>query len=427
MSDDQMKGTSAMKTLCSLLSALLVLDNGMLSAVETAASPIAAVHEWGTMTSVSGSDGRQVNWWETRLQGPAELPEFVCMNPRFAKGIASFVTRMETPVLCFYAEKPATTKVQVRFEGGSLTESFPKTLSFGTDTKTGATYDWTMDLLPPDSREKELVPQVGKRGAHYAHAREVPDAWLVRRKLAEPELAQAKKDGTQGKDEVEKFLFSRGAGDRDTPLRVSRPSETHIHLTASDPPYAYPDVWMVRVEGGHAAWKKVPALEASASFPNNPVEADAELPALPATDSPSNLAAVANELEGSFLPVLAKAGLSAAEAAAMVHTWRDTWFNEGGTRVLYVLPRGWVDHVLPLTIIPPPRKTKRVFVARLEVLSPSVEQTLLKVLNEAPDKADAAARLRTLKQLGLGRFLGAGMERAKQMHQQQAVERASRP
>jgi hypothetical protein len=397
-----------MKTLACLFSALVVLDSGILSAVETAPSPIAAVHEWGTMTSVAGSDGRQVKWWNTELQGPAELPEFVCMNPQVTKVTRSFVTRMETPVLYFYAEKPATATVLVRFEGGRVTESFPKSPVFGSDTTTnGENYDWTLDLLPPDSREKDLLPPVGNRGAQYAHAREVPAAWLVRRKLADAELAQAQNGGTQGKPEVEKFLFYRGAGDRATPLQVSRPDENRVHLTAGSQGETYADVWLVRVEGGHAAWKKLPALEA-----------DAELPALPAADSPSNLAAVADDLEGSFLPVLTKAGLSPAEAAAMVHTWRDTWFNEQGTRVLYVLPRRWVDDALPLTVKPVPRKTERVFVARVEVLSPAVERTLLALLNEPPDKPGAAARVKTTEQLGLGRFLAAGMERARQLQQQ---------
>ena len=334
MSDDQMKGTSAMKTLCPLLSALLLLGSGMLSATETGPSPIAAVHEWGTMTSVSGSDGRQVKWWTTDLQGPAELPEFVAMNPRFTKGSEPYVTRMETPVLYFYAEKPVMAKVQVRFEDGVLTESFPQTPSFHTSTldETNATYDWTIGLLPPNSREKELIPQVGNRGPHYAHAREVPEAWLVRRDLSDTELAQATSDGIQGRPEVEKFLFYRGAGDRETPLCVSRPSETLVHLSTGTPPDAYPDLWVVRVEGRHAAWKKLPSLDGSSHSPNTPIEAYAEIPALPPAGSPSNLATVADELQRSFLRVLAKAGLSQSEAAAMVHTWRDTWFNETGTQ-----------------------------------------------------------------------------------------------
>lgn len=110
----------------------------------------------------------------------------------------------------------------------------------------------------------------------------------------------------------------------------------------------------------------------------------------------------------------------------MVRTWRDTWFNEQGTRVLYVLPRSWVDRALPLTIIPAPWKTERVFVARVEVLSPAVERALLSLLNEArPDKADAAARQKTVE-LGLGRFLGAGMERAMQLRRQQARDSIGR-
>jgi len=68
-------------------------------------------------------------------------------------------------------------------------------------------------------------------------------------------------------------------------------------------------------------------------------------------------------------------GLYPKEARAMLETWRDSWF-EDGTRVFYVLPPKMVDEVLPLRIAPVPRETARVFVGRIEVLSPWMEQEL---------------------------------------------------
>ena len=53
----------------------------------------------------------------------------------------------------------------------------------------------------------------------------------------------------------------------------------------------------------------------------------------------------------------------------MLETWRDTWFEEG-LRAFYLMPRGRVDEVLPLHITPAPAATERVFVGRVEMLSP---------------------------------------------------------
>ena len=59
----------------------------------------------------------------------------------------------------------------------------------------------------------------------------------------------------------------------------------------------------------------------------------------------------------------------------MVETWADSWFTEG-SRVLYIVPRATVDSLLPLTIAPAPVEIQRVFVGRVEVLSPRTKETL---------------------------------------------------
>ena len=54
----------------------------------------------------------------------------------------------------------------------------------------------------------------------------------------------------------------------------------------------------------------------------------------------------------------------------MVETWQDSWFEEG-TRLIYIVPRGFIDKVLPLTIDPAPAQIVRIFVGRLEIVTPA--------------------------------------------------------
>src|SRR5262245_35896252 len=101
---------------------------------------------------------------------------------------------------------------------------------------------------------------------------------------------------------------------------------------------------------------------------------------------------------------LEKEGLYPREAAAMVNTWKDSWFTEEGTRVLYVLPRGWTDATLPLQLDPAPSSLVRVMVGRAEILAPDIEQGLREELVKAT-KGNPAARESVTRQLSrLGRF-----------------------
>ena len=69
---------------------------------------------------------------------------------------------------------------------------------------------------------------------------------------------------------------------------------------------------------------------------------------------------------------LTEEGLYPREAAAMIETWRDSWF-EDGTRLFYVIPRASVDAILPLDIEPRPAEVVRVFVGRLEIITPETQ------------------------------------------------------
>jgi hypothetical protein len=101
---------------------------------------------------------------------------------------------------------------------------------------------------------------------------------------------------------------------------------------------------------------------------------------------------------------LVKQGLYPREAAAMVKAWSDSWLQEDGLRVLYILPRAWTDRTLPLRLDPEPSQLTRVMVGRAEILSPALEQRLAQNVIRACN-GDVAARDQLLDQFKrLGRF-----------------------
>ncbi len=68
--------------------------------------------------------------------------------------------------------------------------------------------------------------------------------------------------------------------------------------------------------------------------------------------------------------MLTGAGLYPREAKAMIATWADTWFEEGA-RLFYIVPQKAIDDVLPLDIAPRPASLVRVFVGRMELMTPA--------------------------------------------------------
>ena len=364
-------------------------------AAEDSARSDLIAHEWGTFTQVVGSDGQPISWWTPFLEGPAELPEFV--QPVFRvvgkTGTRSWLTRMETPVIYFYADKPADLTVTVDETKIPTTEVFPGVTNplgfygqFAIDPSNPNAIappqsfrTWEVSIRPPQDSIGEQMPEVGEQGGHYQHAREVPDAWWVV-KPADPE-------NKESRDEVEKFIFYRGAGDASMPRRIAHFLPDSLALWEGERP-----VFLVESGKSGLRWKRVmptPEDEESATFitllPSQDTEAR--------TDEDALVAALVDDLDAD--------GLTREEAVAMVETWRESWLGETGLRVLELMPREWVDATLPLTISPAPAELERVFVARWELLSPELETSVLRVLDG--DQSDEA-KMAALKDLDLGRF-----------------------
>ena len=355
------------------------------------------VHEWGTFTSVAGPDGKTAQWLP--LAGPTDLPCFVeQFQNRLFKDIGPIAAdiqknpidynkartqllgpiRMETPVLYFYSAKPESATVRVAFPKGFITEWYPSATLNQTPVRagvlqksknTGATIVWkNVQVLP---RESSVAFPQGSTASHYYAARETE---------ANP---------LRVNDQNEKFLFYRGVGGFPVPVNVTVTDSGKIRIQyLAGKPHAI----LFESRGGKLGYT---VLDTSKG------EVVLDTPALT-----GNFGALRAELEAA----LVSQGLFAKEAAAMVETWRDSWFEEG-TRLFYIVPSAMVDEILPLTIQPKPANVARVFVGRVEVFTPSTINAVERAVY-AKDKTVIAT---------YGRFLGPILERVPDSKRASAV------
>ncbi len=341
------------------------------------------VHEWGTFTTVAGPDGTPVEWLP--LSGPADLPCFVerfsprnaikaltnvsaCLTYDAAKRELPGRVRMETPVLYFYSPAHTRANVRVAFPQGLITEWYPRASVFLPPVsratlqqpRVGSVIDW---------RNVEILPDVSgalpteSTGSHYYAAR-ATDAAPVR---------------VNG--QIEKFLFYRGVAGFDVPLAAVALGGGAVRVTTRGS-RELRSVMLVANTNGMLRYRLHGTLRGEAT--------------LAASSDATDRQSLRLELERA----LVGSGLYPKEARAMVETWRDSWLEEG-TRVFYILSPRSVDEVLPLTVDPMPREVRRVFVGRMEVITPEMTEAV----GRAIDNNDEAALAR------YGRFLGPIAER----------------
>ena len=346
-----------MKTLSMLAATLIPLYSTELPKQ----NPPVIVHEWGTFTSIATETGAPARW--APLSGDSDLPCFVeRLGPSGFKDIASGFVRMETPVLYFYSQAPVTLSVRVGFPEGWITEWYPN----ATHTKP----DRAGSVVPGRYRDGEIVWDqvhvvpgarpalpVSKGASHYFAARET-DAAPVRIG-----------------DQWEKLIFYRGVAEFAVPLRPVIAGD-RVKVTNAGQE-AIPLLILFENRGGKVGYRLTADVrtEAELQFP----ELDRGI----------------DDLRTSLASHLVEFGLYRKEAEAMVETWRDSWFEQG-MRLFYIVPRAMVDRVLPLNVAPAPSAVARVFVGRVEILSPASKDRIRSL--SASGDTDALRKL--------GRFLG---------------------
>ncbi len=364
------------------------------------AAPLSAytLHEWGTFTTVSGSDGVLLTGLERE---EARLPHFahshlgmengnVSWENGFGKGmgrpVAGVTVKMETPVIYFHSDKAFDATVKVGFEGGTISQWYPQRsggevlpvppptqeeltpaqsvgrmrIDFSKGWK--GSIEWTARVLSPTESKEAILFKPGET-QHWTQPR-VPEANVV-------QTANGEKEG---------FLFYRGIGNFDPGLKITVENDDTIKLsnrTGSAIPFIF--VYEKQL-GSYTRWKTLKSgVEAGKA-------AEVELEDFTVRNS-DPIKPNAAELFGhgefheevyrDMVAGLTATGLLESEAKAMVETWWSSYFGANGLRVFWVLPEAKTAAILPLEVTPAPDKMVRVIVGRSEVLRPAQEQQYL--------------------------------------------------
>src|SRR5262249_33908092 len=309
-------------------------------------SPL-VVHEWGTFTSIAGLDGNAVHWLP--LRATSDLPAFVeHIQNAVGKGSLGGTVRMETPVIYFYSPEEMIVSVQVSFAQGIITEWYPhgtlvqrpdapRIYALNAQTRGGIAWN-EVSVAPKLAADFPREPA----SSHYYAARETS---------ATPISISA-----PGGNRHEKFLFYRGVSVFAPPMSAAVLSATKLRLEnrSSQP---IPAVILFERRGDRVGYRVLPSLDGEINV-----------------ETPSN-SGTGESLRSELEAVLAAQGLFADEAKAMLETWRVSWFEEG-SRIFYIVPKSFVESVLPLTIRPIPARVERVFIGRIELLTQGTEEAI---------------------------------------------------
>jgi hypothetical protein len=316
---------------------------GWIIADEPQAQADLTAHEWGTFTAIAGKDGNPVQW--TPITGATDVPRFVehLSGANLKPGLSGTI-RMETPVLYFYSPREVTLSVKARFSKGLITEWYPHAArvepsgALGNPNlsrlRTDGSIMWSGVTVSPNLSGD--FPREGKADRYYA-ARETSSTPL--------------RVATNSGEQQEKFLFYRGVSAARLPLSAKLNPDGKLavkNLSHDD----LPAMILFERRGERVGYRLAGALTDEIVL-----------------DSPvltGSVDALCSELER----ILVNQGLYPDEAHAMVETWQDSWFEEG-SRLIYIVPRGFIDRILPLTIDPAPEQMVRVFVGRLEIVTPA--------------------------------------------------------
>jgi len=310
--------------------------------------PDLTAHEWGTFTSIAGPDGNSMGWLP--LTGSTDLPAFVehFRDVAFKGGLRGTV-RMETPVLYFYSPRETTVSVNVSFAKGLITEWYPHADSVNPrlaprdfslfNMKSSGSIAWNSVHIDPQG---SIDFPTDNSGNHYFAARNTSAAPLSVESPSGPQR--------------EKFLFYRGVSAFSVPINATVTADSTIHLQ-NIMSEEIPAAILFERRGAKLGYRMLGPLREQAAF------------------APPELSSSLDSLSSNVEGILISQGLFPDEAHAMLETWKNSWFEEG-SRLIYIVPRRFVDSVVPLRISPAPATTTRVFVGRLELVTPATERAV---------------------------------------------------
>jgi hypothetical protein len=382
--------------------ALMTVAVGSASA---SASERLVVHEWGTFTVLQDERGDGL----VAINSDDEpLPDFthrifekLTAKVLLTKGgprLHPRVTmRLETPVVYFYppagSKLPMKVDVSVAFRGGWLTEFYPQAeVVIDREVKHGDDFGFLHELSA--KTEGRLTWADLKVGVDAPGPKTSSHVWLAPRQVNSAPLMG-------GHGEAEQYLFYRGAGHRDAPVRVVRAgNELRLHGQL-DPTLGLSELRVSRLwladfrDGGACAFRELEPVtlvrDSTGVLASAPATFDES------TYSSENLRVLRDRMHEA----LVEDGLYTDEATALLNTWEASYFKSGGLRLFFLVPRAWTDAVLPIDVSAP-HELVRTMVGRVEIVTPRQRETSHRV-----GEAGVAEKERIQLYEGMGRFRNA--------------------
>jgi hypothetical protein len=365
-----------MKRFMRLGLAVVAISMAICSVTAQAADDRLVVHEWGTFTALQDDTGRSLtginiddepvpkfvhnlapflhnhavlsnHHWEYRMKGaPRRHPQVAL--------------RLETPVIYFYPPKDQVTpfllNVNVQFRGGWLTEFYPdaKATVPGMNNR-----GFDFGQLNSDT-VGQLAWNDLKVGTSADGPKTDEHVWVAPRKVDAVPV-------TTPKGESEKYLFYRGVGNQQAPLRLVQgksrgKAEVYSNFEGvipRDKSVPMRHVWLVDVTAKNVYFKSIPSFDAFGDPNRRATEISLDF-----HKSEEGL----DSLKAQMHAALTQEGLYSDEATAMLETWNRAYFKSPGMRLFFTVPREWTDYYLPLSLSQP-ADVSRVMVARIELIT----------------------------------------------------------
>ena len=382
------------------------------------------LHEWGTFTTVSGSDGSVLSGLHVEEE---KLPDFVYshigMRPQAANGsyammlpplmpnlmnrydnqmfvmkdakgkiipAASFkgipqamlqnvTVKMETPVIYFYGDDTPKVNVKVGFNGGTISQWYPNRTSGDTPNLIKVTEEEILERTKKSLSGKQLVlhqpidfskPYNGsiEWDVDIIPKAEADPAYTFKSNENHTWIYPRVPDANMVKvgDEYEDYLFYRGVGNFELPatFRVDASETLHVKNNSKE---AIPFAFAFENIAGKFRYKTIGEITVGSEA------TVAEDEWVSPSGGESQQVAVFQEVRDGLLAQ----GLTRDEANGMVKTWWKSYFEKDGLRVFWVVPQTDVERILPLTVTPKPENQVRVLVGRADVLRPKFEQEMI--------------------------------------------------
>ena len=344
------------------------------------------IHEWGTFTSLQDEQGKAISGINSDdepvpafvhriatflLLGPKpEIPILYQGAPRCHPDVTM---RLETPVVYFYpgrnSKLPLTLDVEVGFPAGWLSEYYP-------DAEVDAPGVTNQQQFGPI--RNDATGRLRWAGLQVGTNREGPKTaspvWIAPREVQSAGV-------TTAGGESERYLFYRGVGHVDSPVRVVHDEPNKTLEIAFQAPRGVEEtscklrrLWIVDVrEDRKCTFRDLPGAEVPTDGESYPLGSTPDTFAESEYDV-GNLAKVVGEMRSALIAD----GLFADEADALLKTWKLSYFQSPGLRVFYLLPRSWTDRLLPLRTSVD-AEIVRVMVGRVELVTTRQRQLLQEI------------------------------------------------